>query len=406
MRVGVLGGGLQGCCVALAVADRGGDVTLFDRNTSLISRAGAANEGKIHLGYTYAGDPSFRTAKVMMKGALAFESFLKRHLGASSPALTASLPATYVVHKNAQSSPEQIGHYLNTVHDLIAKESRRNAATYFGMDLQRPLRRWADDDREAHFNCEIAVEAYETAEVAVNPMIVAQALRERISEHPRIDVRLGCELTSAEEEPDGVWVLGRGRESKIRERFDQIINALWDGRLAFDKSLGREVGRAWIHRLKYGVSFRLPEGTDAPPCATFVLGPFGEVVSYGDGTTYLTWYPACLRGISREVSPPDWPTHPSEPLRSEVITNTFLALAEIVPALKAIDPATAPDVCVKGGTIVAWGATDIYDPRSELHRRYEIGVSTNGRVHSIDPGKLTMAPYFAEQCAERILPSK
>ena len=45
----------------------------------------------------------------------------------------------------------------------------------------------------------------------------------------------------------------------------------------------------------------------------------------------------------------------------------------------------------------------IYDPASELHRRFEIGVTSTGRFHSIDPGKLTMAPYFADICAGRIL---
>jgi hypothetical protein len=48
------------------------------------------------------------------------------------------------------------------------------------------------------------------------------------------------------------------------------------------------------------------------------------------------------------------------------------------------------------------GETDIYDPRSELHKRYKIGVTSKGGYHSIDPGKLTLAPYSAEQCAERI----
>jgi len=63
---------------------------------------------------------------------------------------------------------------------------------------------------------------------------------------------------------------------------------------------------------------------------------------------------------------------------------------------------SVPEALVKGGVIVAWGATDIYDPLSELHQRYEISVTTS-RFHSIDPGKLTMAPYFAEECAGRIL---
>jgi 2-polyprenyl-6-methoxyphenol hydroxylase-like FAD-dependent oxidoreductase len=60
MHVGILGGGLQGCCAALALADRRVRVTLFDKNPTLLSRAGIANEGKIHLGYMYAGDPSSR----------------------------------------------------------------------------------------------------------------------------------------------------------------------------------------------------------------------------------------------------------------------------------------------------------------------------------------------------------
>jgi hypothetical protein len=76
-----------------------------------------------------------------------------------------------------------------------------------------------------------------------------------------------------------------------------------------------------------------------------------------------------------------------------------------VPSLRDLDAERLPEACVKGGVIVAWGKTDIYDRASELHRRYEIGVTTEGRFHSVDPGKLTMAPYFAEICAERIAPA-
>jgi glycine/D-amino acid oxidase-like deaminating enzyme len=403
MHVGVLGGGLQGCCVALALADRGARVTLFDRNPALIMRAGVANEGKIHLGYMYAGDPSLQTARTMMTGALAFQPFLRRHLGSASPALRTSVPAIYVVHRDAQASPEAIGRYLMRVHELVAERSAPGASDYFGLDLQPPPRRLSSAEREARFNGELAVEAYETAEVAINPTVVAETLREHIAGHSRIEVRLGCHITGAAEDGTGVRVNGRDRDGAVREGFDHVVNALWDGRLALDAAMGRPIRRAWIHRLKYGVSFRLPEGAEVPPSATFVLGPFGEVVSYADGTTYLTWYPTCLRAISHDVQPPDWANFPGEPLRSEVINGTFEALRVIVPALRGIEPTRAPEITVKGGAIVAWGATDIYDPESELHRRYEIGITTNGRVHSVDPGKLTMAPFFAEQCADRIL---
>jgi len=169
--------------------------------------------------------------------------------------------------------------------------------------------------------------------------------------------------------------------------------------------MGLKPNRPWLHRLKYGISLTLPAYMERPPSATFVSGPFGEVVSYPDRLTYLTWYPECLHGISAEVTPPRWATYPSEPLRSRVLSGTITAMSEIVPLLADLESATLSDAVVKGGVIVAWGEADIYDPGSELHRRYEIGVTSAGRYHSVDPGKLTMAPYFAERCAERIVPS-
>jgi hypothetical protein len=128
-------------------------------------------------------------------------------------------------------------------------------------------------------------------------------------------------------------------------------------------------------------------------------------VTYGDRLVYLTWYPECLQAISTEVTPPNWDTYPPEPLRSRIMTGTLRALSEIVPSLCDLDSQNLPEACVKGGVIVAWGETDIYDPASELHHRFEIGVTSEGNFHSVDPGKLTMAPYFAEICAERIKPT-
>lgn len=402
MHVGVLGGGFQGCCIALSLAERGVRVTLFDRNQALITKAGAANEGKIHLGYMYAGDPTLRTARTMLTGALAFEPFLKRHLGAASPALQTSTAAAYVIHRDTQQPAEQVAHYLNQVHGLIADLAKGHPPTYFGMDLLSPPRRWSASEREASLNAELAVDVFQTAEVAINPRMVARAITECVANHPLIDVHLGCEILGVAEEPNSIVVCGRDTDGAVRERFDHAVNALWDGRLAINETAGMPTARAWIHRLKYGVSFRFPEGVRTPPSLTFILGPFGEVVSYGKGLTYLTWYPTCLRAISREVTPPDWSNFPEEPLRSEVLSNTLAAMAEIVPALRGLDPHSLPEATVKGGAIVAWGATDIYDPSSELHRRYEIGINSKGSFHSVDPGKLTMAPYFAEQCAARL----
>ena len=110
-----------------------------------------------------------------------------------------------------------------------------------------------------------------------------------------------------------------------------------------------------------------------------------------------------MRERSDRVAPPDWPTYPEEPLRSQIFADTLDRSLSIVPALRRYGPANVTDIVVRGGAIVAWGDTDIDDPQSELHRRFEIGVHSHGRYHSVDPGKLTMAPYFADVCANRIL---
>ena len=113
-----------------------------------------------------------------------------------------------------------------------------------------------------------------------------------------------------------------------------------------------------------------------------------------------------MQGMSGEVTPPPWPVYPDEPgepRRSRLIEETLKALTQLVPALSELDRSNMSDIIVKGGVIVAWGASDIDDRNSELHRRFEIGVTSVGRYHSVNPGKLTMAPYFAESCADRIV---
>ena len=173
MRVGVLGGGLQGCCIALALAARRIPVVLFDRNDRLLSRAAIANEGKIHLGYMYANDPTGSTARMMMQGALAFAPFFERQLGVPAASLALSRPAAYVVHRDSQRSIEEVTRYLAATHALLheASEGRRDA--YFGRDLSADLRKWSDAERETAFDPKIALAAFDSPEVAIDPVALA-----------------------------------------------------------------------------------------------------------------------------------------------------------------------------------------------------------------------------------------
>src|SRR4029077_1880496 len=152
MLVGVLGGGLQGCCTALALADRGIRVTVLDKNNALLRRAAIANEGKIHLGYMYAGDPTLSTAKTMMNGALSFAPFLERYLGQPARSFSTSGPASYVIHRDSQRSIDDVCNYLKPVHAPVNEAADGRNQTYFGRDLRTDLRRWSAAETEAEFD--------------------------------------------------------------------------------------------------------------------------------------------------------------------------------------------------------------------------------------------------------------
>src|SRR5262245_60830070 len=209
MRVGILGGGLQGCCTALALAERAAKVTLFDKNGSLLSRAAVANEGKIHLGYMYAGDPTLSTAKTMMAGALSFAPFLERHLGQPMQSFSVSAPA---FHRDSQQSSEDVSAYLRTVHALINEAAEGRTKAYFGKELRAPLRPWSAAEKDAEFNPALALAAFYTPEIAINPLALAHALQERITGHPLIEVRCGRKVVGAEVDRDGIGVLSDGQD--------------------------------------------------------------------------------------------------------------------------------------------------------------------------------------------------
>src|SRR5215469_17041158 len=162
MRVGILGGGSQGCCVALALAQRRVEVILFDKNDTLLSRTAVANEGKIHLGYMYAGDPTLSTARTMMTGALSFAPFLERYLNQPAQSFSVSVPASYVVHRDSQRSVDEVCGYIKTVHALVNEVAHDRNRVYFGRDLRAALRSWSATEKEAEFDPAIALAVFST----------------------------------------------------------------------------------------------------------------------------------------------------------------------------------------------------------------------------------------------------
>ena len=168
---------------------------------------------------------------------------------------------------------------MRTVHALINEAAEGRNQAYFGKDLPASVRPWSAAEMEAEFDPTIAIAAFFTPEVAINPQALARTLRECIAAHPLIEVRCSRTVVGAEEERDEIRVLSKGHDGSSQDRFDHVVNALWDGRLGLNEKLGFRANRPWLHRLKYGVSFRLPPDVPAIGDAPYFSGNYCAALS-------------------------------------------------------------------------------------------------------------------------------
>ena len=393
---------MQGTCIALELARRGFDVDLLDQDLEPLNRASLRNEGKIHLGFVYARDSTLRTARLMIEGALAYRRLLSRWTAGALDRPALSEPFTYLVPEDSALPPAELAAHYAAVERLY-EDGLRAGGDYLGLQ-PGPLWRPLEPAQYAAFTAVERVQAgFATAEVSVDLRETTAVLRRVLSAHSRIRLRLGRRVLAVARTSAGFRVEG---DSAGAERWsldcDQVVNALWDGRLVIDRGLGLLPTRPWVHRLKYRVMVERPDLLRAMPSLSFVLGPYGDVAAYPGGETYVSWYPECLRGWSTEVEPPvEWAAACTGRLpRSEQLAigrRVLDAFDRLVPGLAGADVRT-----VDAGVIFSWGQTDITDPASVLHRRDETGVQSADGYHSVNTGKLTTAPLFAVDAADRV----
>jgi hypothetical protein len=365
-----------------------------------MNRASLRNEGKIHLGFIYANDRTRETAYLQLEGALRFRGILARWIDGALPLST---PFHYLVARDSLVAPEALAGHYAAVEDRCRRMLERDPdLDYLGARPERLVRPLAGGEIAARFDPERFAAGFATAERAIDTELLAARLREAVAGSPRIAFLPSHEARSVAEEPGGYRVEGTAPSGPFRIRARQVVNATWERRPALDRQLGIAPPGDLLHRLKFRVIGRLPGELRGAPSVSMVLGRYGDVVVRGDGTAFLSWYPAGLRGWSHEIEPPaDW----DPPCRGEVAPPRARAIAaEILSGIDAWYPgmARAEPLTVDAGAIVALGRSDVDDPGSALHGRCRIGVLSRGGYHSVDPGKLTTAPLFALEASDRV----
>ena len=399
MRVAVLGAGIQGSCLALELAARGVDVDLYDRAPRCLTGASVNCEGKIHLGFVYAADPSLRTARRLVEGAFAFSRNMRRWIGDAIDALPRSRAIHYLIHRDSMVPRDKVEAYFAAIHDLHL-EAVGDGADYFGKRFERPPLA-LPDPAEAGYDRDRTSAVYETEEVALHTRPVAEVLRARVQAEPR--VRLRMQTTVKGVARNGRLQVSAERDGQaLEESYDQVVNALWDGRIAVDATMGLEPRHPWLFRYKEFMWLERPEPAPTPS-TTVVLGPFGDVIHYPDGVV-LSWYPEGRRLVTDAVEPPgaDELLARRDPALAKAAMMD--GLAELMPGLETLRADALERAELRGGWIYARGATDIDDAASGLHERHAVGPQSFDGYHTVDTGKYTLAPLFAMQLADRIAP--
>ncbi len=297
--VAVIGGGVQGCLAALEAADAGHEVRLFEGSDALMNRASRWNEGKLHLGYIYANDPTGRTAQTMIDGSFDFIDAVERLTGVPLPSQAFSQPFTYLVDRESLLTPDQIETHFRHCDELIQRRWTTGEGTYHGYDGGSTFRRLSDVERGAIAG-DWCLAAFETVEVSVDPHLIADSIVTAVEESS-VEVRLGARILSIEDRGDAFALR---TEEGIEGPFDHVVNAAWEDRLRLDLPMTGAPRRPFLHR--YKVALHHTGHLSSPlPSVSVVLGPYGDVVSFGD-RSYVSWYPACRIGASSEVEPPNF----------------------------------------------------------------------------------------------------
>lgn len=394
----VLGAGLQGACVALALAAAGRRVGLVDRSAAPMTGASLNNEGKVHLGYVYGLDPTLETQRTMLKGALSFAPLLDRWLGPQPWPRLKTAGISYAVMPDSLLPADVLeGEYARLVAQ-IADVADDVAATidepahYLGHTLDGTIRRVRDAEHAPHVDGQ-RMEVFLTEEAAIDPELLATAVIGAVGDHPAVELLLDTQVLGAARRNDSfdVHVVGSD-DRRTTVRAPVVVNCLWDDRLRVDATVGIESPvSTWTYRIKHQVVVRPRGGTIEP--VTMVQGPFGDIVPRADGRVALSWYPICRTRLGSAPLPRTDDPH----ARAEMASATLAVMSSLYPALEGADVLE-----VRGGMIVAPGAGDIDDPASGLHIRTNAAVHEHDGWWSIDTSKLTLAPLLAHEAATRI----
>ena len=391
----VLGSGIQGLCVALALRKHGHKVGVIDMAKDAMTRASLTYEGKIHLGFIYGMDKTFGTGRKMVQDSLNFSNYVDYLLDRQVdwPAIT-SRPNVYLTHRTSLMTPDEMeGHFEKVAacyRDAIAEQS----LNYLG---RRPERLFERIELPEYVSPETVIGAFKTEEASVDQVELRSLLCGAVRKADDIELLFERRIIEVDHEGVGYKVVCELPDFETEEfKAPLILNCLWEGRTKIDARVGLIDLPKYSIRLKYGLVLKADDYVRSLDSITVALGAYGNiVVDTHRPWVYCSWYPECLVGtMDYGDVPQEWEeacSGDAPPERAaELARANIAAFRKLLPNLPDMEVIHA-----KAGMILAEGKVDINDGNSTFHQRNEIPVTGGNGFYSINTSKYTSAPRNA-----------
>ena len=303
-KVAVIGAGIFGCSVALALADSGHEVVLFERLNDIIMGTSKNNTNRVHQGFHYPRD---------MKTAIECRDNYRRFEIELEEALLKKYPNIYCIAEK----------YSYTSKEAFIKFCDALGLSYSQIDL--------NSISVKIDGCNLGISCKETI---IDPDILRKILRSRILDNKQLILLCNTEVAEIQKRSQQ-YVLSCHSESQKSITFDAVINCSYANINTLTEQLGYEV-----YEKQYEYTAVPIVNLDMSPISITIMdGPFMTLFPYGKTKNFLLYH-VDFSVIEAEIAKTlnsDWLDPNKSPLSKIDQSTYFDAMIEqcskYVPAL-------------------------------------------------------------------------
>lgn len=389
----ILGGGIQGCCIALLFGKLGYKVILIDQADDLMTKSSANQEGKIHMGFIFSNDKTLKTGMKMMQDALHFSYCMENLLDEKIDWTNLkSEKFIYLVPHNSILSYGQLESYFNKLQqiysDLLITHPHLSYLGERPDKIFNPAPIPSDIDQHFFKHC------FQTEEVSISQNSLKAYIKAGLTKQG-VEIILNEHITQVSRIKNHQFSVET--DGNIYQS-DMVINCLWENQTTVDRQLGVISRKENNLRLKFGIISNYIGALESMPSVSMVSGPYGDFVNFphfNERKMYFSWYPISRHGmVVNQPIPGDWISICNGNINTSLADYQFKQHEQIFGQLFSRSFHFKSPVLI-AGMIVANGKDDINFKNSPLHQRNEQPIFSDAGYYSVSTGKYTSAPHNA-----------